>query len=77
MDEFNILSAQRPDEELIRIIASCVVRWWHDHEDLIIALDKIFYKTCTMDKLGFIHDKHTGKIIAGSKLDWVNNMMEV
>ena len=77
MNEFNILSAQRPDEELLQLIAGCVADWWNENEERILVLEKVFADTCVMDQLGFIHDKATGKLIAGSKLDWFDKMLGV
>ena len=76
MNEFNILSVQRPDEELLQLMASCVEDWWNENKEQILALEKVFANTCVMDQLGFIHDKATREIIAGSKLDWFNKMLE-
>lgn len=65
------------NEELLKeCIATNLNRWWKDHEKQIMFFDKVFNETCTMDQFGFIHDKATGKIIAGSKLDWFNQMLE-
>lgn len=75
MSEFNISSVQRPDEELLQLMASEVARWYDEHKEQIAFWDGVFNETCTMDQLGFIHDKATGKLIAGSKLDWFNKML--
>ena len=77
MSEFNILSAQRPDEELLQLMAGCVADWWNEDKERILLLEKVFVDTCVMDQLGFIHDKATGELIAGSKLDWFNKMLGV
>lgn len=76
MSEFSILSVQRPDEELLQLMASEVARWYDEHKEQIAVFERVFNETCTMDQLGFIHDKATGKLIAGSKLDWFNKMLE-
>lgn len=76
MSEFNIPPISRPDEELLQLMEAEVARWWHDYEAQIVVLERVFNETCTMDQLGFIHDKTTGKLIAGSKLDWFNKMLE-
>lgn len=76
MSEFNILSAQRQDEELLQLMAGWVADWWNENKERILLLEKVFADTCVMDQLGFIHDKATGKLIAGSKLDWFNQMLE-
>ena len=76
MSEFNILSVQLPDEELLQLMASEVARWYDEHKEQIAVFKRVFNETCTMDQLGFIHDKATGKVIAGSKLDWFNKMLE-
>lgn len=75
MSEFNILFAQRQDAEMVELMAGYVAGWWNDHKEQIMALENIFNETCTMDQLGFIHDKDTGKLIAGSKLDWLDKML--
>ena len=75
MSEFNLLSAQRPDEEMQKLMAGYVAGWWNDHEEQIMALEMLFTETCTMDQLGFVHNKATGELIAGSKLDWFNRML--
>lgn len=75
MSEFDILSTQRPDREIVELMASEVASWWDNNKEQITILDKVFNETCTMDQLGFIHDKATGKLIAGSKLDWFHKMM--
>ena len=77
MNKFNILSLQRPDEELLQLMAGCVADWWNENEERILALGKVFAETCAMDQLGIIHDKATGEIIAGSKLEWFNKMLGV
>lgn len=77
MNEFDILSAQRPDEELLQLMADWVADWWNENKERILALEKVFTDTCVMDQLGFVHDKATGEIIAGSKLDWFNKMLGV
>lgn len=76
MSEFNILPVQRPDEELLQLMVSEVARWYDEHKEQIAIFERVFNETCTMDQLGFIHDKATGKLIAGSKLDWFNKMLE-
>lgn len=76
MNEFNILSAQRPDEELLQLMVGYVADWLNENKERILALEKVFADTCVMDQLGFIHDKATGELIAGSKLDWFNKMLE-
>lgn len=75
MVEFNLLSAQRPDEELLQLMVAEVGRWYDDHKKQIIALENVFNESCTMDQLGFIHDKATGKLIAGSKIEWFDRML--
>ena len=75
MNEFNILSAQRPDEELLQLMAGYVADWLDKNKERILDLGKVFADTCTMDQLGFIHDKATGELIAGSKLEWFNRML--
>ena len=75
MSEFDILSAQHPDEKLMQLMAGYVTDWFDKNKERILALDKVFADTCVMDQLGFIHDKATGEIIAGSKLDWFNKML--
>ena len=75
MSEFNIQPTPRPYEELLQLMAAEVAHWWHDNEAQIVVLERIFNETCVMDQLGFIHDKATGKFIAGSKLDWFNKML--
>lgn len=77
MNEFNILSVQRPDEELLQLMAGCVADWLNENKERILALEMVFADTCVMDQLGFIHDKVTGKLIAGSKLDWFDKMLGV
>ncbi len=77
MNEFNILSAQRPDEEVLQLMAGYVADLWNENKELILTLEKVFADTCVMDQLGFIHDKATRKIIAGSKLDWFHKMLGV
>ena len=77
MSKFNILPLQRPDEELLQLMASEVARWYDEHKEQIAVFERVFNETCTMDQLGFIHDKATGKLIAGSKLDWFNKMFGV
>ena len=57
-------------------MASEVARWYDEHKEQIAVFKRVFNETCTMDQLGFIHDKATGKVIAGSKLDWFNKMLE-
>lgn len=57
-------------------MAGYVADWWNENEERILALEKVFADTCVMDQLGFIHDKATREIIAGSKLDWFNQMLE-
>ena len=76
MSEFNIPPMQFPDEELLQLMAGSVADWWNENKERILALEKVFADTCVMDQLGFIHDKATGKLIAGSKLDWFNKMLE-
>lgn len=76
MSEFNIQPIPRPDEELLQLMAAEVARWWNDNEAQIVVLERVFNETCTMDQLGFIHNKVTGKLIASSKLDWFNKMLE-
>ena len=76
MSEFDILRQQRPDEELLQLMVGYVADWFDKNKERILALEKVFADTCTMDQLGFIHDKVTGKLIAGSKLDWFNQMLE-
>ena len=76
MSEFDILREQRQDEELLQLMAGYVADWFDKNKERILALEKVFADTCTMDQLGFIHDKATGKLIAGSKLDWFNQMLE-
>lgn len=75
MSEFNIQSVQRLEREMLELIADYMAGWWNDHEEQIMALEKVFNETCTMDQLGFIHDKATGELIAGSKLEWFNRML--
>lgn len=76
MSEFSILSVKRPDEELLQLMASEVARWYDEHKEQIAVFERVFNETCIIDQLGFIHDKATGKLIAGSKLDWFNKMLE-
>ena len=71
----NIQSELRPNEELLELMASEFSRWWDDNKEIIIALEMLFTETCTMDQLGFIHDKATGELIAGSKLEWFNRVL--
>ena len=61
---------------MLELMAGYVAGWWNDHKEQILALEKVFADTCVMDQLGFIHDKATGKLIAGSKLDWFDRMLE-
>ena len=75
MNEFNIPSVQRPVEELLQLMAGWVADWWNENKERILDLEKVFADTCVMDQLGFIHDKATGKLIAGSKLEWFNKML--
>lgn len=75
MSDFNLLSVQRPDEEMLELMAGYVAGWWNDHMEQIMALKNFFNESCTMDQLGFIHDKATGELIAGSKLEWFNKML--
>lgn len=75
MSEFNILSVQRPDRELLELMAGYVAGWRKDHEGQIMALENVFNETGMMDQLGFVHDKATGELIAGSKLEWFNRML--
>lgn len=76
MSEFNLLREQRQDEELLQLMAGYVADWIDKNKERILALEKVFADTCVMDQLGFIHDKATGELIAGSKLDWFNKMLE-
>ena len=77
MNEFDILSAQRPDEELLQLMAGYAADWLDKNKERILALEKVFADTCVMDQLGFIHDRATGEIIAGSKSDWFDKMLGV
>ena len=77
ISDFNILSVQRPDEELLQLMASEASRWYNENKEQIAFWDRVFNETCTMDQLGFIHDKAMGELIAGSKLDWFNKMLGV
>lgn len=60
---------------MLELMAAEVASWWDNHKEQIMILDKVFNETCTMDQLGFIHDKATGKLIAGSKSDWIDKML--
>lgn len=63
-------------KKMLQLMAGYVADWWNENEERILALEKVFADTCVMDQLGFIHDKATREIIAGSKLDWFNQMLE-
>lgn len=76
MSDFNLLSVQRPDEEMLELMAGYVAGWWNEHKEQIMALKNVFNESCTMDQLGFIHDKASGKVIAASKIEWFNRMLE-
>ena len=75
MSEFDILREQSQDEGLLQLMAGCVADWVDKNKERILTLEKVFADTCVMDQLGFIHDKATGKLIAGSKLEWFNKML--
>ena len=62
-------------EELLELMATEINRWWEEHEEQFMVLEKVFNEKCTMDRLGFVHDKATGKLIAGSKLEWFNRKL--